>query len=48
LPEAIWVLKVEDFGPIIITMDSKGKNLYLDVANKAKNNLPKIYEILKI
>jgi fumarate hydratase subunit beta len=48
LPEAIWVLKVEDFGPIIITMDSRGKNLYLDVTNKAKNNLSKVYEILNI
>ncbi|MEM3517318.1 MAG: FumA C-terminus/TtdB family hydratase beta subunit [Candidatus Bathyarchaeia archaeon] len=38
LPEAIWVLKVKNFGPIVITMDSKGKNLYLDVAKKAKIN----------
>jgi len=48
LPEAIWVLKVEDFGPIIITMDARGKNLYFDVMNKAKNNLSKIYKMLKI
>ncbi|MCX8182443.1 MAG: FumA C-terminus/TtdB family hydratase beta subunit [Candidatus Methanomethyliaceae archaeon] len=25
-PEAVWVLEVEDFGPCIVTMDSKGGN----------------------
>jgi len=28
VPEAIWELKVKEFGPLIVTMDSKGANLY--------------------
>ncbi|MEM2896333.1 MAG: FumA C-terminus/TtdB family hydratase beta subunit [Candidatus Bathyarchaeia archaeon] len=47
LPEAIWVLKVENFGPIVITMDSRGKNLHSDVIDRAKKSLPKIYRMLR-
>lgn len=28
LPEAIWVFKVENFGPLVVAMDSHGKSLY--------------------
>lgn len=28
MPEAIWELDVERFGPLIVTMDSDGNNLY--------------------
>jgi fumarate hydratase subunit beta len=28
VPEAIWELEVRDFGPLIVTMDSAGGNLY--------------------
>jgi len=28
IPEALWVLEVEDFGPLIVTMDSHGNSLY--------------------
>lgn len=28
VPEAIWELEVKDFGPLIVTMDSDGGNLY--------------------
>lgn len=28
MPEAIWELDVERFGPLIVTMDSKNNNLY--------------------
>jgi len=34
IPEAIWELKVEDFGPLIVAMDSEGRNLYEEVRNK--------------
>ncbi len=44
MPEAMWVFEVEDFGPIIIAIDSRGNNLFKDVAaHVAKNRL----EILK-
>jgi len=28
VPEALWIFKVEDFGPLIVTIDSKGNNLH--------------------
>lgn len=28
VPEAIWELEVEKFGPLVVAMDSKGANLY--------------------
>ena len=28
MPEAMWNLKVKDFGPLIVAMDSEGKSLY--------------------
>jgi fumarate hydratase subunit beta len=31
MPEAIWELKVLDFGPLIVAMDSHGNNLYEQV-----------------
>lgn len=28
MPEAFWILKVEEFGPLIVTIDTKGNNLF--------------------
>ncbi len=36
IPEALWVLKVRDFGPLITVMDSHGNNLYEDVMRNAR------------
>jgi len=36
VPEAVWILKVKNFGPLTVTMDSYGNNLYRDVMEKAK------------
>lgn len=35
VPEAIWVLEVEDF-PVVVTMDSHGASIHEDVENKSK------------
>jgi len=32
MPEAMWVLEVHEFGPLIVAIDSLGGNLYADVA----------------
>ena len=42
IPEAVWVLNVEEFGPLLVTMDSNGKSLYDKVSNDVKNNLKEI------
>ncbi len=41
-PEALWILHVEDFGPLVVGMDSHGNSIYKEVSEKAKQNLEKI------
>ena len=28
MPEAVWIFKVKDFGPLVVAMDSKGNSIY--------------------
>lgn len=35
VPEAIWVLDVEDF-PVVVTMDSHGSSIHADIEEKSK------------
>jgi tartrate/fumarate subfamily iron-sulfur-dependent hydro-lyase beta chain len=35
VPEAIWVLKVNKWGPLVVAMDSKGRSVFEDTAQKA-------------
>lgn len=44
MPEALWTLEVEDFGPLIVAIDSHGNNLYAKVMKKVEENRDKIYE----
>lgn len=43
VPEAIWVLEVKDWGPLVVTMDSQGKSIFKEVK---KNALRKMNEII--
>ncbi|WP_414469524.1 FumA C-terminus/TtdB family hydratase beta subunit [Methanobacterium sp. ACI-7] len=36
VPEAIWELEVEKFGPLVVAMDSHGNNLYEEVRKNIK------------
>ncbi|MBD3205393.1 fumarate hydratase [Candidatus Bathyarchaeota archaeon] len=38
MPECLWVYEVEDFGPMIVTIDTHGGNLTAEVAEKIKEN----------
>jgi tartrate/fumarate subfamily iron-sulfur-dependent hydro-lyase beta chain len=42
MPECLWVYKVKDFGPMIITIDTHGGNLTAQVADKISKNKQKI------
>jgi len=42
-PESIYKLRVKDFGPLIVAMDSHGNHLYFDVKKKALDKLPELY-----
>jgi tartrate/fumarate subfamily iron-sulfur-dependent hydro-lyase beta chain len=34
--EAIWIIRVKDWGPLIVAMDSHGNNLYSEITEEAK------------
>lgn len=36
MPEAMWVLEADKFGPFVVTMDCKGNSRYNDVKAKAR------------
>lgn len=41
MPEAIWILNAEHFGPLTVAIDSNGGSLYAQVNAKIKENEPK-------
>ncbi len=41
VPEALWVMEVEDF-PLIVTMDSHGESLHEKIENQSKNSYQEI------
>ncbi|AKB43975.1 FumA C-terminus/TtdB family hydratase beta subunit [Methanosarcina vacuolata] len=41
MPEAVWVLRVEEFGPLIVGIDIKGKDIFAEVREKAQKQLEK-------
>ncbi len=47
-PEALYQLKVKNFGPLIVAMDSHGNHLYSEVKAQAEKKLPEIYKRLGI
>ena len=42
MPEAVWVLRVEEFGPLIVGIDSNGN----DIFGKVRNRAEKVFESL--
>jgi fumarate hydratase subunit beta len=46
MPEAMWVLEVEDFGPLTVAIDAHGNSLFREVQTKADWEKQKIYEKL--
>jgi fumarate hydratase subunit beta len=37
--EAMWILEVEEFGPLTVIIDSKGNNYYEDLRRKARERV---------
>jgi len=48
MPEALWILEVENFGPVTVAIDSYGKNLFEDGKRRVLENKKKIYDKLGI
>jgi fumarate hydratase subunit beta len=43
VPEALWVFEVEEFGPLAVSIDSYGNNLFENVKKQVEENKQKIY-----
>ena len=47
-PEALWIFEVENFGPLIVGIDSHGNNLFKKLDEEVAKNKLKAYEIIGI
>ena len=43
MSEAIWVLEVEDFGPLVVAIDAHGNSLFEDVRKRTEKNVAEVY-----
>jgi fumarate hydratase subunit beta len=48
VPEALWIFEVEDFGPLTVSIDSHGSNLFEDIKKQVEQNKQRIYAKLGI
>jgi fumarate hydratase subunit beta len=48
MPEAMWILEVNEFGPLIVAIDSFGNNLFREIAEKVEANKPRVYSKLGV
>ncbi|HIH02151.1 TPA: fumarate hydratase [Thermoplasmata archaeon] len=46
MPEAIWIMNAENFGPLTVGIDTHGNSLYAEVNKKVKQNEEKVRERL--
>jgi tartrate/fumarate subfamily iron-sulfur-dependent hydro-lyase beta chain len=43
IPEALWVLKVNEFGPLVVGMDSTGDSIYRSIKENGKKLIEKMF-----
>jgi fumarate hydratase subunit beta len=48
MPEALWILEVEEFGPLTVAIDSHGNNLFAEVDKRVETNKQDIYRRLGV
>jgi len=46
IPEALWVMRVKEFGPLTVVIDSNGENFYDNIKRQVEKNLKKAYSII--
>jgi len=47
IPEAIWVMEVAKFGPLVVAIDSHGKSLYKDLSLVVEENMKGIRDRIR-
>ena len=45
-PEALWILEVDDFGPLVVAIDANGRNIFEDVKKEVAKKKERIYKNL--
>lgn len=48
LPEALWLFKFEDFGPLVVETDAHGVSIYDSVSKAVDSKVPELYQLLGI
>lgn len=48
VPEAVWVLEVVEFGPLIVSMDSHGSSVYKAIQERGKGTIEKIFKEMEV
>lgn len=48
MPEAIWILEVDNFGPLTVAIDTQGNNLFETTQTKVNKEKPQVYRKLGI
>ena len=48
IPEALWVLEVEEFGPLLVVIDSTGRNLIERVISRARKRRDELIRSLSM
>ena len=43
VPEALWVLEVEDFGPLVVGMDSEDNSIYRNIKIEGKKLIERMF-----
>ena len=46
MPEAIWIMEADNFGPLTVAIDAHGNSLFVDVGTKVKENEAKVRQKL--
>lgn len=46
MPEAIWIMDADNFGPVTVAIDAHGNSLFMDVGAKVKANEPAVRQKL--
>jgi len=47
-PEAMWILEVEDFGPLTVIIDPEGRNHYDETRTRIRPNLIEAYKMMGV
>ena len=42
MPEALWIMKVKEFGPLIVSIDTQGNNLFENNQKIFKERMDKL------